>query len=282
MAGNFLGFQMPFGASNKPNPTATPPNNQQQQTQQQGNPNFPSNQQLQPQNNNNPANTANQNAGNNEPNMGANNNADPNKGQGSQLDQFKDLFKLPTDDKGNTTVWTDPLTQPLMPNVDPAKIREAAGKMNFVGGIDQELMQKAMSGQDPQAFLQVLQTVAANGFSQALQASTGVVETAFTRHNQRLTESLPQHIRQTQINQSQPKHAALSHPAAAPVLTALKNSLAMANPQLSPEQVAEKAEAFVIAMAGDVNAYNAQQQQATAPKKAGEVDWTATLGITGS
>ena len=48
----------------------------------------------------------------------------------------------------------DPLTTPLF-NTDPAKIAQAAGKMDFVSQIPQDPMTKAMSGTDPAAFMQM-------------------------------------------------------------------------------------------------------------------------------
>lgn len=269
-AGNFLGFNLPFGSSNKSNPTNQPTN-----------PNFPSRAQLDPANANDPNNPSNKAAnanGNNEPNLDPNNNADPNKGaKGSSLDEFKDLFKLPTDAEGNTVSHTDPMAEPLL-KVDPAQLQTAARKMNFAQGVNQESVQKALGG-DVGAFMEVLNSVAQNGFAAAMQANAGVVETAFTKHNQRFDSVLPDRIRDTQINQAQPTHRALAHPAAAPMVAALKSSIARTNPHLPPAKVAEMAENYVIAMANDINAVNTQQDQSNQQRnnQTKEVDWMAML-----
>ena len=233
-------------------------------------------QQLNPQNNNNPANTANANAGQNEPPNNSENNADPNKGvQGSQLDNFKDIFKIPTDDKGQPTVPnTNPLADPIM-SVDPQKLREAAGKMDFTRGLEPELLQKAMSGQDPQAFMQVLNSVAQNGFSTALAATATMQNQALSTYHTRLDGTLASRVRDVQISQAAPKNPALAHPSAQPVLSAIRQSVAQANPHLSPEKVAETAENYFVAMAADMQAANEKSQPQT--KSAGETDWMALL-----
>lgn len=233
-------------------------------------------QQLNPQNNNNPTTTANAGAGQNEPPNNSENNADPNKGvQGSQLDNFKDIFKIPTDDKGQPTVPnTNPLADPIM-SVDPQKLREAAGKMDFTRGLEPELLQKAMSGQDPQAFMQVLNSVAQNGFSTALAATATMQNQALNTYHTRLDGTLASRVRDVQISQAAPKNPALAHPSAQPVLSAIRQSVAQANPHLSPEKVAETAENYFVAMAADMQAANEKSQPQT--KSAGETDWMALL-----
>lgn len=258
-----LATKLPFGMSNVSNAMATPT--------QQPNPNFPSKNQLDPKNNNNQV----PNNGDADPNGDPSNNADPTKGQGSgsQLDAFKDIFKLPTDDKGQPVQTADPFAEPLL-KLDPKALSEAARKANFTSGIDAELLKTAMSGQDPQAFMSVLNTVAQNGFLGAVHSLSGVVESSIRKNNERFESALPERIRQTQINQAQPKHPALSHPAAAPMVGALKHQIAATNPHLPPEKVAEMAENYFLSFATDVNSHNQQQQQATKPKDPSEVDWS--------
>jgi hypothetical protein len=280
--GNFLGFNLPFGMSDRSNPVNGPANPQNnQQNNQPNNPNFPSNKQLDPKNPGADPNNQQQNNNNQQDPTNANNpsnNADPTKGQGSQLDSFKDLFKLPVDDKGNPVQQQDPMAGPLLA-VDPAKLRDAASKLNFANGLAPETLQKAMSGQDPQAFMDVLNTVAQNGFLAAMQANAGVVETAFSRHSQRIDAALPERIRQTQLRNTSPKNPVLSHPAAAPMIESLKFSIAATNPTLSPDRVTEMAENYVSAMVNDMNSHNQRNDPVNRKKEADAAgpDWLALL-----
>lgn len=269
-----FGIKLPFGMSNvsnpNPNPTVNNPG---------GNTGAKPLPKVTDQNNNtlNPGN-ANANAGNtNEPNNDPNANADPAKGQGSQLDNFKDLFTIPTDATGKPIVHTDPLAGPLL-SVNPEKLREAASKMNFTAGISPELLVKAMSGNDPQAFMEAINTAAQGAFLQAMQVNAGVVENAFSKHTTRMEAALPDRIRNVQIGQAVPTHPALSHPAAAPMVAALKMQIAANNPTLSPDRVASMAENYVIAMASDINAENTRQDTVKANAADKSVDWMALLG----
>lgn len=274
MAGSFLSNLLPFGMSNVSNPNPSPDGNK-------PNPNFPANKQLDPKNPGaDPSSNNNQNPQNDPTKNGdPANNADPTKGaQGSQLDNFVDMFKLPVDDKGNTVQNVDPMAGPLL-SVNPEKLREAAGKLNFSSNVAPELLAKAASGQDPQAFMDVLNQVAQNGFLAAMQANAGVVETAFSKHTQRIDAALPGRIRDTQIKQSVPKHKVLSHPAAAPMISSLKMSIAQTNPTLSPDRVTEMAENYVIAMATDINDTNQRDDPANRKREteAAGIDWMALL-----
>lgn len=259
-----FGVNIPFGMSNANNPRnpATPP----------ANPNFPANKQLDPKNMGaDPANVNNQNVGNNEPGN------DPNAGKepGSQLDSFADVFKLPTSADGQPQLPTDPMAGPIT-NIDPAKLREAASKMNFAAGVSPELLQKAMSGQDPQAFMAVLNTVAQNGFTAALTTSTNAFESGIAKFRDNLDSALPERVRQVQIRQAAPRNPVLNHPAAKPVVEAMKLQIATANPSLPPDRVAEMSENYFLAMMQDMNT-NTQQQQANLPSNKKETDWMALL-----
>lgn len=257
-----MGIKLPFGMSNVSSNTPDP------------NPNFPSKTQLEPKNNNSKVDA------NGNPvadvNTDPNNNADPNKGtQGSQLDNFKDIFTIPVDKDGKQIVATDPFATPIT-NLDPAKLKEAASQMNFAAGMNAESVAKAM--QDPAALLALINQVGQNAFAAALTANTGIVERSINENNSRFEAALPDRIRNTQIAQTASKHPALSHPAAAPMVAALKTQIANTNPHLTPEQVASKAEGYVIAMASDINNVNTQEEQQRTRSSSKEVDWTALLG----
>lgn len=176
----------------------------------------------------------------------ADNNADPAKGksQDSPLDTYAALFDTPKDDKGQPIAQPDdPLSTPVV-SFDPAKLAEALKGKNLVGAIDPELMQKAMSGQDPQAFMQVLNQAATNSFQSSLAVSARLVEDAIKKHTANIEAALPDRIRNTQIRQGVAKNPTLSHPSVKPMVDALKMQIASRNPQLSPDQVQQYAENY--------------------------------------
>jgi hypothetical protein len=248
-----------FGRSNEGNTGGQPANYK------------PGNTQLQQQNNNKEPNPK---GGDGDPaNSDPDNSADPNKKQGSQLDAFTDLFKVEPVDPNNPEP-VNPMDQPLLA-FDPAKLKEAAGKMNFAAGIDAETMQKAM--QDPAVFMQVINQVAQNGFAGAISTVAPMVEQTIRKNNERVESALPERVRNVQISQTGPKNPALSHPAAKPIVDGMKYQIAAKNPHLSPEKVAELAESYFINLSTELQAGSPQNQQQQQKQKAGEADWTSFL-----
>lgn len=253
-----------FGNSNRSQTGATPTGNQPANNGQPANGYQPAPSQLQQQNNNNqpnpPGNNGDPNAGN------PNNMADPNKGApnsgapGSPLDKFNDLFKVDTDTNGQPIVVTDPMAQPLV-QLDPAKLREAASKMNFTQGVSQELLQKATSG-DGVALLQLINASAQNAFIAGSMATGSVVDNAVRTNNDRFNTVLPDRVREVQIRQTAAKHPALNHQSAVPMVEMMKAQVAAKNPTLSPDKVAEIAENYFIAMADGIQQSNQQNQPA--------------------
>jgi hypothetical protein len=84
-----------------------------------------------------------------------------------------------------------------------------------------------------------------------------------------------------QLSQTTSTNPVLNHPAVAPVLAATKKMFAAANPHLTPAQVAEHAESYVMAIRGELNTFEQQTQQQNRKPNPGEVDWAATLGLPG-
>ncbi len=215
--------------------------------------------------------------GGNEPDNNPNNNADPNKGKtpDSPLDNYADLFKVKVDDKGQPIApQADPLAAPII-NFDPEAIKKTLAGKHLVGNIDQELMQKAMSGQDPQAFMQVLNQVVNTTLNHSIAITANMAENAIKTNNERFERALPDRIRTTQIHQSQSKNPALSHPAVAPMVAALKVQIAQQNPHLPPDRVQDMAENYWIEASKAIQGNDPANVQAAQQKtKASEgPDW---------
>lgn len=167
--------------------------------------------------------------------------------QSSPLDGFAELWK--TNANPDSTGSGDPFTQPLF-STDPAKIREAASQIDFLQAVPQELMQKAMSGNDPQSFMQVMNAVAQNALATALQVSTQTVEQAGSKIGERFNKALPNRFKDLQITSAQPTNPVLSHPAVQPMLNMVRNQIKMANPDATPQQVNQMAEDYLSKFAG--------------------------------
>ena len=185
------------------------------------------------------------------------------------LDAFTPLWQ--NDPKAEQAA--DPLTTPLF-NADPAKIQEAAGKMDFLAGVSKDLMDKAMSGTDPAAFMQVINSVAQRTLATATQLSTATAEQGAQRSNQRLLQALPDRVKQIQLDQMQPENPALSHPAAQPFLHMARQQLKMKNPGMSAADINSQAEKYVSELATSLSAPTTAQ---TAAQQSDGEDWDKFL-----
>jgi hypothetical protein len=158
--------------------------------------------------------------------------------------------------------------------MDPSAFRQQISTANFASGIPAETIQKAVSG-DVNAFSEAINLAAREAFAAAAQLSHGLVEHGSRTAAERLNGTLDSRIRNFQIKTQNTNHEALSHPAVAPMLNAVKMQLATSNPQLTPEQVQQQAEAYFTQVADVLTApKKAATQAANTPK---EMDFSSYL-----
>lgn len=187
--------------------------------------------------------------------------------QNSPLDEMAKLWETDPNKQGNQPP-ADPFAEPLF-TMDPAKLRESSSKLDFVGQVSPELVQKALSG-DSQALMQVINQTAQHAVSTSLQMSTMLAEQTGAKLGQRVKGALPTQMRQFQLDNTPPQTQILQNPAVSPMLKLIRERIAVNNPNLRPAEVAAKAEQYMLDMAtairGDVDGNrgdgsNNQQQQ---------------------
>lgn len=183
------------------------------------------------------------------------------------LDDMAALWQ--TDPKSTPPV--DPLSTPLF-NTDPAKIAAAASKIDFASQVPPEMMAKAMSGTDPNAFMQVMNFMVQRGLATATQLNAATIEHATSRNNARIETALPDRFKRMQLDAMQADHPILQHSASQPFLQLLRSQIQMKEPGLSAAQINAKAESALIGFAGQVSAPTPAQQVAEQQKTAG-TDW---------
>lgn len=182
------------------------------------------------------------------------------------LDAFNTLWQ--TDPKAKPAV--DPLAQPLL-NTDQKAIQDAAAKMDFVSQLDPALVQKAMSGQDPAAFIQVMNSVAQRTMASAAQLTTATVEQATSKNNQRIQQVLPGKIKEANIAATVPENPALAHPATQPLLQLVRSQLQMKHPEMSAQQITAEAERTLSTFASQIVVPPAAEVKAT--QQTAGTDW---------
>jgi hypothetical protein len=191
----------------------------------------------------------------------------------SPLDSFQELFKV--DDTKQPA--KNPLAEKLM-ELDPSKFSQAVSKMDFTRTLNQELVSKALQG-DASAFNQALNQALQGTFATVVQMMVGINEAAFRKNNDRFESVLGNRFRDFQINFSKPENKALQHPAAQPVLAAMRKHIADLNPELSPSDVSRKAEDYFLAMGAAMSEVTKATQDTKAAGGGGNSapDWTKFL-----
>lgn len=194
----------------------------------------------------------------------------------SPLDAFADLFKI--DDKNQPPV--NPLSQKLM-DFDIQKFGAAVSKMDFTRTLNPELVQKALGG-DATAFNQALNQAMQGNFAATMQMVVNVMEQAFNKNNGRFESVLGDRFKKFQLDFSRPENKALQHPAAQPVLKAMREHISSTNPGMSPDEISRKAEEYFLAMGDAMAAIKSEGENKDKNKGgpgggSGEPDWTSFL-----
>lgn len=258
-----------FGRSNESNPNLNAPKTQSGLPPQQD--------QLVPKNNGNPPPN-----GPNEPGNSSQNNADPSKGpkQDSPLDTYKDIFTIPVDEKGAPIAPPpDPLSGKVI-NFDAQKVADSLKGKNFLSGVNPELLEKVNAGNNPQALMELLNTVVGTTLQHSIAVSASMAENAIQANNERFEKALPDRIRGVQLRQSTPKNPILSNPAIAPMVEAFKLQLASKNPQLSPQAIQDYTDRYFQDVAVALTGVNSEGTPHSQNSKQGkEPDWSALLDL---
>jgi hypothetical protein len=167
-------------------------------------------------------------------------------------------------------------------NIDLGKLREGAKNLNFMDGIPQELIQKAMSG-DAASFSDVINKAVQLGFAQSAAASAEITRQSLTSAQTALKDSvLPTAIRETQISaEMAAQNPVFSDPSVAPMLEMMKNQFAAKYPTASPQEVAAAAKQYLSQFAGKIVSGNGgsiitpEEQKQRNTNVRGETDWGA-------
>jgi hypothetical protein len=191
------------------------------------------------------------------------------------LAAFADVWKMdPT-----KAPPADPLAAPLL-NSDPTQINAAAAKMNFLSGIPESVMAAAMSGTDPKAFMQVINAAVQKGVAAATQITGGTIEQATRSNNERLISSLPKQFQKIQLESMAPENPVLQHAASQPLLKLVRNQIQQSEPDLTPQQINQRAEQYLlgfanVAAASTPEGIQAARQQQSLKDVNGNTDWDA-------
>jgi hypothetical protein len=159
------------------------------------------------------------------------------------MDSFATLWEPATTPNVDTTLPAN-----MFAGADPAKMLEAARKVNFAAQVPPELLAKITSGgpDAAAAFAQAINDVAQRSYAQSSFASTKIVEAALAKFQEGLDARLPSQVKRHQVSESlRESNPALNHPAAAPIMEALQAQLTVKFPSASARELQDMASAYL-------------------------------------
>lgn len=188
----------------------------------------------------------------------------------SPLDEFSELWK-------NDNSGTQNTPQPLF-NSNQEDFIKAAQKTDFKTLIKPEQLQAISAGGDGamNAFAEALNSVAQQVYANSTYAATKLIEGALNKSNTTLKSEIPGIIKQHSVNDSlNTENPAFSHPAAQPIISALKDQFAVKYPNATVKELTDHAKNFLGAFA-DIAGKKPEVQ--TKSKQSNETDWESFLG----
>lgn len=196
--------------------------------------------------------------------------------QSSHLDKLQAFWDTPKDAEGKPVAAPqDPLAQSIY-NFDPAKVQESSRRLNFAGDIDPAQIDKALGG-DKEAFLSIINQTTQNAFAAATLNTGKLINDSHATNNGRMKSALPTHIKQVQLSQTETTNPILQHPAAQPLVSALKSMTSQRDPSLSPNEITARVEALLVGLGTAIADGTPERQQQQKQAAAGEQDWSAFL-----
>ena len=179
----------------------------------------------------------------------------------SPLDEFKSLWEPST-----TPTVDGTLPANMFSGTDPAKMLEAARKVDFAKSIPADVLSKITAGgpDAAAAFMAALNDVSQRSYAQSSFASTKIVEAALAKFQEGLDSRLPSQIKKQQVSDSiRESNPALMHPAAAPIMEAMQAQLSVKYPNATVAELQGMASQYLTAFNTAANPAKVEKVSAT-------------------
>src|SRR6266853_657433 len=176
------------------------------------------------------------------------NKIDPNKKKEGSDDPMLDFAKL----------WEDPPVDPnnpppekpttFLPKIDPAKIAETLGKIDFSKSITPEESAAIKAGGDgaQAAHLSVLNKALRQSMMTMFNVSTRLVEQGLTSAEERFLDRVPGHVKDIMVSDNLTANDPLmSNPAFAPLVESTRQRFQEKFPKATPIQIAKATKAYI-------------------------------------
>lgn len=191
------------------------------------------------------------------------------------LDKFKDLWQAPTDADGKPVA----AKQKKSYSLDAAKVMEYAGKQDFRKFIKPETLAAIQKGgeEGTAAFAQAMQDIGSSTFATTMTAASRLMDQAMSASRAEFEESIPDLVRKHSMKDNlRTKNPVTSHPAAAPIISALQSQLATKYPDATAAELGDMATEFLTTFATEVSGKKAKDATEEGGKRGQkqEQDWS--------
>ena len=194
----------------------------------------------------------------------------PNTGAApTPMADFSKLWETKaTDGNANTSLFA---------NIDPQKVQEAAGKVNFAQTIGSETFAKIQAGgpEAAQAFVDAMNKVSQTVYAQSAVATTQLIDRALAEQATRFEAKLPELVRKQNVSEGlKGENPIFSNPALAPVVGMIQNQLSGQFPNASAAELKQMTVKYFTEMTGAMAPAPKQSKSNTKGKDDG-FDWDA-------
>lgn len=186
-----------------------------------------------------------------------------NQPQRNPLDTYSKMFDNPGTDADKAPSFT----------IDPKIMDQVVSSQDFMQGVDPELMQKATSG-DMQALVQLIQHTSRNAYRASIEHG-GMLTDKFV--GSRLgfeNKSLGSRVKQELTMNSLSNTPNYQHPVVKRQLTEIAQRLQQANPDATPQEIAEASKKYLSDLAAALNPTEKQEQNPNPSGERGEEFWS--------
>lgn len=163
-----------------------------------------------------------------------------------------------------------PETPPAF-NLDPKVLGEVSSSLDFTKSVQPELLQKALTG-DSQSLLQIMNQIGQQAYQSALAHSSSLTDKFVGARSAFDQKQLGTGVKRELTTQALSNIPNYNHPVVKNQLNMFANQIHAANPEYSPEQIAQTAAKMMQDLA---SAISPQSSEATNEPK--QVDWASYL-----
>ena len=160
-------------------------------------------------------------------------------------------------------------------SLDPKVVGDVSRKMDFTRGVNPEILQKATSG-DVNALLDIIKTVGQNSYRAALEHNTALTDTFINQRSDYESKKIDSGVKRQLTSSALSSTPNYQHPVVKAELNRIASQFAAANPDSSPQEVAEAARKYIDDLQSALNP-SAGKTASGGGEDGGEMDWSKYL-----